>query len=162
MLEYLVIITIIFAFYILSAYATTDILRLLKGSSTPVYAPDCFCDNCKNKIRLIDQVPIFAYLFNRGRCHHCKCKIPAFDILFEVLILVTLTVTNVFLRFGWIGFAATVAEYEIIKLVFLLIKGKREEAFAKNLLISLLTNILVFLLVGILYGMLAVVRARTV
>ena len=160
MLKVLVIITILFAFYILSAYATTDILRLLKGSTVPVYAPDCYCGNCGNKIRLIDQVPIFAYLFNRGRCHYCKCKIPSYDILFEVMILVIFSVTNFILHFQFIGFFATIAEYELIKLIFLLIKGKREDAFIKNLLISLLTNVFVFLLVGALYGMLAIVRAR--
>ena len=160
MLEIIVIITIVFSFYILSAYATTDILRLLKGSTVPVYAPDCYCDACKNKIRLIDQVPIFAYLFNGGKCHYCKCKIPPFDILFEVFFLIVLTATNILLHFSYIGFIATVAEYELAKLVFILIKGKREESFVKNLLISLFTNIFVFLLVGALYVMLAIVRAK--
>ncbi len=162
MLEYIVIATIIFAFYILSAYATTDILRLLKGSTVPVYAPDCYCDACKNKIRLIDQVPIFAYLFNRGKCHYCKCKIPPYDFLFEVFFLIALTGTNMILRFSYVGFIATVAEYELTKLIFILIKGKREESFGKNLLISLFTNVFVFLLVGALYVMLAIVRARLV
>lgn len=160
MLEIIVEITIVFAFYILSAYATTDILRLLKGSRTPVYAPNCYCDNCGKQIRLIDQIPIIAYLANRGKCHHCKCKIPPYDFLFEVFFLITLTVTNIFLHFGLIGFIATVAEYELTKLVFILIKGKREESFGKNLLISLFTNVFVFLLVGALYVMLAIVRAR--
>ena len=161
MLELVVIITIVIAFYILSAYATTDILRLLKGSTVPVYAPDCYCDNCKNKIRLIDQIPIFAYLFNRGRCHYCKCKIPVFDILFEIMLLVIFTLTNVFLRFSLFGFLATIAEYELIKFIFIIIKGKRKDAFAKNLLISLLTNVVAFLLVGSLYFMLRIVRSYT-
>ncbi len=160
MFKYLVIATIILAFYVLSAYATTDIIRLLKGSKTPVYAPDCYCDACGNKIRLIDQIPIFAYLFNGGKCHHCKCKIPSFDFYFEIFFLLGLTVTNILLRFSLIGFAATVAEYELAKLIFIIIKGKREDSFAKNLLISLLTNVLVFLLIGALYVMLAIVRAK--
>ena len=70
---------IIFAFYILSAYATTDILRLLKGSTLPVNSAHCYCPNCNSKIALKDQIPILSYFLNHGKCRVCGCKIPPND-----------------------------------------------------------------------------------
>ena len=157
-MKILVIIAIILAFFVLSAYATTDIIRLLKGSTVPVYAPDCYCPECNNKIRLIDQVPIFAYIVNRGKCHYCKCKIPLNDILLEVLLVSVFTITNVITGFSIWSYFITVAEYELTKLIFIITKGKRKDAFLKNLTISLITNLFVFLLVGMLYVMLKIVR----
>lgn len=58
---------IIFAFYILSAYATTDILRLLKGSTLPANSAHCYCPNCNSKIALKDQIPILSYFLNHGK-----------------------------------------------------------------------------------------------
>ena len=54
---------ICFTFYILGAYATTDILRLLKGSAVSVTAPDCYCPICHNKIALKEQLPIIQSTF---------------------------------------------------------------------------------------------------
>ncbi len=64
----LVYFSIYFAFYILGAYATTDILRLLKGSTLYVNARDCYCPICHNRILLKDQIPLFSYLKNKGKC----------------------------------------------------------------------------------------------
>lgn len=161
MLEIIVIITILFSFYIISAYATTDIIRLTKGNTIPVYAPNCYCSICNNKIRLIDQIPIFAYLVNHGKCHFCKSKIPIFDFLFEVFLFLLFSFTNVAFHFNYIGFIITISEYEIIKLIYILVKGKRENDFFKNLIISLMTNVFFFLLIGLLFFMLFIVRQYT-
>lgn len=158
MFEVVTIIGIIFALYILSAYATTDIIRLLRGNTVPIYAPNCYCPECNNKIRLIDQIPIFAYIINRGKCHYCKCKIPFNDILLEVLLLFIFTISNIFTGFTVWSYILTIAEYEIAKLIFIIIKGKRKDAFFKNLTISLITNLFVFLIIGMLYVMLEIVR----
>lgn len=64
MQEYLLYFSLYFVFYIMGAYATTDILRLLKGSTVKVNAPDCYCPICHNKIALRDQLPIISYIKN--------------------------------------------------------------------------------------------------
>ena len=48
----------IFALYILSAFSTTDILRLLCGCETSILSPSCFCPQCGRRILLRHQIPI--------------------------------------------------------------------------------------------------------
>ena len=118
---------IIFAFYILSAYATTDILRLLKGSTLPVNSAHCYCPNCNSKIALKDQIPILSYFLNHGKCRVCGCKIPPNDLF---------------------------ALYEAVKCIFLFRHGKIEKEFGKNFLRSLLNNLLLFLFLAFPFALL--------
>jgi len=43
------------------------------------------CPNCGNQLRKRDLIPIFSYLFLRGRCHHCKSKISLRYPLVEII-----------------------------------------------------------------------------
>ncbi len=44
-----------------------------------------YCPNCNHKLGLLDLVPIFSYLFLKGKCRYCKEPISVRYILFEVL-----------------------------------------------------------------------------
>lgn len=46
-----------------------------------------FCDNCHHRLSSIDLIPIFSFLFLKGRCRYCKEKIPIYTFLFEILSL---------------------------------------------------------------------------
>jgi prepilin signal peptidase PulO-like enzyme (type II secretory pathway) len=52
---------IIMCFYIIGAYATTDIVRLLKGARLAVWTQSCYCPVCNNCIKLVEQIPIISY-----------------------------------------------------------------------------------------------------
>lgn len=142
---------ICFTFYILGAYATTDILRLLKGSTVSVTAPDCYCPICNNKIALTDQFPIISYIRNHGKCRHCKSTIPFFDLFLEVFLFVLLSAVSILLNFSWLAYGLCVLIYELTKIVLLITHGKREQDFCKNLLRSLGNNVLLFLLIAFLF-----------
>ena len=34
-----------------------------------------YCPNCNHKLNFIDLIPIFSYIFLRGKCRYCKKKI---------------------------------------------------------------------------------------
>lgn len=142
---------IYFCFYIIGAYATTDILRLLKNSTTPVNAPDCYCPICHNKIKLQNQLPIFAYLKNHGKCAYCKSPIPFSDLFLEIFLFFTLSVSCTCLQFTWTAFFVCLAIYESTKLLFCLYYGVRQDSFFKNLLISTKNNCVLFLFIAILF-----------
>lgn len=144
---------ICFAFYILGAYATTDILRLLKGSTVAVNAPDCYCPVCHTKIALRDQLPIISYFKNHGSCRNCKSSIPISDLFLEIFLFLTMTLLSILLNFNWLAFALCIAVYEITKIIFLCRLGRRESAFIKNLMISLATNIALFALLAFLFAL---------
>ena len=44
-----------------------------------------FCPQCGATLTAADLVPVFSYLFLRGRCRHCKASIPARYLLVELL-----------------------------------------------------------------------------
>lgn len=148
---YILSISILFSNYILGAFATTDILRLLKGSSLPVWEGACFCPICNKKLSLIEQLPILSYLFQKGRCKHCKTKIPFENFLFEIAFFLLFGAITLLSRFSFSGFFLTVFSYEAMKVFFILRFGKRENDFLKNLLFSLFQNLILFGLISFFY-----------
>lgn len=146
-------IAILLSYYVLGAYATTDILRLLKGSTLPIFSGDCFCPVCNNKIRLIDQVPIISYALNGGKCHSCKSKIPVSNLIFEIAIFTSFTAITILLNFSWLAYVVDFILYEGMKLFCLIKYGPRETDFKISIIKSLSLNILLFILIATLFFM---------
>ena len=48
-------------------------LRLCKGESL-IYPPS-HCTKCNHKLKFYELVPVFSYIFLKGRCKNCKEKI---------------------------------------------------------------------------------------
>lgn len=44
-----------------------------------------YCPNCKHRLGIWDLVPVFSYLFLRGKCHYCKDPIRSRYFLLEFL-----------------------------------------------------------------------------
>ena len=42
------------------------------------------CDSCGHVLGLLDLIPIFSYIFLRGRCRYCHAKIPPMSFVAEV------------------------------------------------------------------------------
>jgi leader peptidase (prepilin peptidase)/N-methyltransferase len=61
-------------------------------------SPPSHCDNCQRKLGLLDNIPIFSYLFLRGRCRYCQAKIPVRVLLVEFLTAVIFLIA--YWRFG--------------------------------------------------------------
>ncbi len=48
--------------------------RLPKGQS--IINPPSHCDACQHKLGFLDLIPLFSYLWLRGRCRYCQVRIP--------------------------------------------------------------------------------------
>ena len=151
MYAFIIRFTIILVYYILGAYATTDMLRLLKGSKLSINATDCYCPICGHKISLYHQIPIVSYFINRRSCPYCKSHIPISEIFLETFILIVSTLVCIVFDFRFIAFFINLSIYEGTKVFLILKKGKREENFVRNLLCSVLNNSLQFGLVAFLF-----------
>ena len=46
--------------------------------------PSSHCTTCNHKLGASELVPVFSYLFQRGKCKHCGAKISLFYPLFEL------------------------------------------------------------------------------
>ena len=44
-----------------------------------------YCPNCNHKLGFLDLIPIFSYLFLRGKCRYCKEKIRPRYLILEIL-----------------------------------------------------------------------------
>ena len=56
--------------------------RLPKGES--LLFPASHCTKCNHKLGASELVPIFSYLFLRGRCRYCKKKISPLSFFLEL------------------------------------------------------------------------------
>ena len=142
---------ILLSYYILGAFATTDIPRLLKGSKISVNAKYCFCPVCGYRIPLSSQLPVFSFLKNRGHCRSCGSRISFLDILPELFLWLSCSAIAILSRFSMTGYFLTLFLYITYKLICLLVKGVRETDLSKNLLASTINNILFFGLLAIMY-----------
>jgi len=48
--------------------------RLPAGKS--IIRPASHCDACQRRLTTLDLIPVFSYLWLRGRCHSCRAPIP--------------------------------------------------------------------------------------
>lgn len=153
MLLFLVRFTICMAFYVIGAYATTDILRLLKNNPTEVGAADCFCENCGRKLSLREQIPIFAFLWSRGKCRSCGMPIPIGNFLFEVIFTTVFIFISLIADFAPAAWLFCILFYETVKFLCVWRCGKRGAALYRGLWQSLLGNLVNFSLLGILFAL---------
>lgn len=56
--------------------------RLPKEES--IIYPPSHCPKCNNRLTFLELIPIFSYLFQMGKCKHCKTKISIFYPIFEL------------------------------------------------------------------------------
>ena len=142
---------ICFDYYILGAYATTDILRLTKGNSISINEKGCYCPICHTKLKLFRQIPIFSFLVSKGTCINCKEKIPRIELFLEIFIFIIMSLITVLSHFSWYGYAICFLVYQLIKIAIICIKGIRTDRFALYLLMSFLHNIIIWLLIAFLF-----------
>lgn len=43
------------------------------------------CDTCHTQLSLLDEIPIYSYLKNKGRCQFCSASIPIITVIAELL-----------------------------------------------------------------------------
>ena len=72
----LAITTILFGLFglLVGSFLNLCIDRLPQGKS--IVRPGSHCDSCNQSLKAIDLVPVFSYLWLRGRCHYCRARIP--------------------------------------------------------------------------------------
>ncbi len=135
----IIIISFYLIYYHISGLATTNIIRLTKGNNTPVLSSKCYCDNCGSKIPPLLQLPIISYLLCKGKCKQCGIKIPTYPLVLEIVVLIGMCTITSFLKFTFWGVVCSYLFYEIIRIVLIYIKGKREKQFFKQYLIAVLS-----------------------
>ena len=77
-----------------------------------IVSPPSHCPYCKHRSAFIDNIPLFSYLWLRGRCRYCRRAIPSRLLLVEAL-------TGAL--FGYVVFSRGITPESIVLLVYLCI-----------------------------------------
>ena len=64
------------------SFLNLTIDRLPRGQS--VVTPPSRCDRCERRLAPFELVPVFSYLFLRGKCRRCGVPIPARNVVMEL------------------------------------------------------------------------------
>lgn len=107
----LVIILFIIGIYF-GSFFTLATYRLPKKEN--ITHKHSYCPNCNHKLGIFDLIPIFSYIFLKGKCHYCKNKIGIRYFLFELLTGI------VFVLFG-LSLKISIYPLEIAKIIYLVI-----------------------------------------
>lgn len=68
----------------IGSFLNVVIYRLPRGISLN-NPKNSFCPNCRHQLTVLDLFPLFSYLFLRGRCRHCKVKVPIRYFIVELI-----------------------------------------------------------------------------
>lgn len=132
--------TILGSFYNVVGY------RLPRGES--IVFPSSHCPKCNHKLTFIELIPIFSFLFQRGKCKNCKTKISWFYTIFEFLTGILFALS--YLQFG-LSFDFLINITFISMLIIVIISDYQTMIIPDELLIftSILLIIEIFIKSGI-------------
>lgn len=100
---------------IFGSFFNVVIYRLPEGKS--IIAPRSFCPSCGAKLKAYDLIPVFSFIFLRGKCRYCGCKISFRYPLVELVTGVVFVI--LYIKFGLsVEFIFTVFLMSILLMVF--------------------------------------------
>lgn len=68
---------------IFGSFANLVINRTIRQVS--IISPPSHCESCGHRLYPLDLVPIFSFLFLKGRCRYCREKIPRDNLFLELI-----------------------------------------------------------------------------
>jgi len=127
-----------------------------------------YCPHCKEKLRVIELIPILSYIFQLGKCRHCQKKISFRYFLVETLSAITLPLMWTFFGHGLLFYKTSLFLFALIVVFFtdmetylipdkitlpMVMGGLIFAVIEKNILDSiygLLVGFLTFVIIGVL------------
>lgn len=147
MVDHIIIVSaLLFVYYNIGGLSTTNILRLTAGNTLSVNASVCKCDNCGQKITPWMQLPIISFVFCKGKCKNCGVTLPLYQLLLEIIIMFGMAFITMLSKFSYIGLIFSFVYYELIRIVFINLRGRRKNEFKKQYLIAVISMIPFFLI----------------
>ncbi|WP_303907587.1 prepilin peptidase [Thiohalomonas denitrificans] len=81
--------------------------------------PASRCPHCGHRIGPLENIPLFSYLFQKGRCRHCKAPISARYPAVELTTAILSAVTAWHFGFGWEAAFALLLTWGLVALTFI-------------------------------------------
>ena len=75
----------------------------MESSNISIVTPPSFCPQCKKTLNPPMLIPIFSYIFLKGRCWYCKSPIKSSYLFYEILMGIFSVVFFVTFEVSWIS-----------------------------------------------------------
>lgn len=150
----LIAIALFLIYYHLGGLSTTNILRLTSGNTKLVNSSKCDCDSCGNKIPPLMQLPIISFVVCKGKCRNCGSIIPLYPLVLEIVVIIGMSLITALFKFTAKGVLLAFLFYEVVRVITITVRGKRESRFVYCYFIavvSMIPYILCSLFVSALY-----------
>lgn len=98
---------------ILGSFFNVVAIRLLKGES--IVFPGSHCPSCQHKLSVIDLIPVFNYVWSRGKCRYCGIKVSPLYPFGELL-----TMGTIFMVYKHVGLTLELIPAFILTIVLVL------------------------------------------
>ena len=142
--QIIIIVSFFLIYFHISGLATTNMLRLTAGNTTPVLASKCYCDSCGAAIPPLLQLPIISYIVCKGKCKNCGVQIPRFPLMLELIVLMGMFLITVALKCTTFAVTMSYLFYELVRIAVIVRLGKRSTQFAKQYVIAVLAMLPVY------------------
>jgi len=111
--------------------------------------PPSHCSNCNHRLMPLDLIPIFSFIFLRGRCRYCKEKISFQYPIVEALNCIFYVI--IFFEYG--VSIATLKYFVLISLLIVIsfIDYKTQYVYQSNIIFGLICGIIFMLINFMLY-----------
>lgn len=98
------------SFYNVVGYRLPNKMSLIK--------PNSHCTNCKKELKWYHLIPVFSYIFLRGKCQYCKAKIGIIHPMVELMTGILFAVSFYSFDFTWeLGIALIISSLFAIIIV---------------------------------------------
>lgn len=77
-----------------------------------------YCPNCNHKLGILDLIPVFSYIFLRGKCRYCSKSIGIRYFIFEVLTGITFVLFSISLKINIYEINPTIIVYFILAILY--------------------------------------------
>lgn len=81
--------------------------------------PGSHCPHCGHAIGALENIPLFSYVLQKGRCRHCQAPIAFRYPAVELLTALLSAVTAWHFGFGWQGLFALLLTWGLVALTFI-------------------------------------------
>lgn len=75
----------------------------MESANISIVSPPSFCPQCKKTLKPIMLIPIFSYIFLKGKCWYCKSTIKSSYLFYEILIGVFSVAFFVTFEASWVS-----------------------------------------------------------
>ena len=84
---------------ILGKFYTSIGIKLAKKEN--IFVIDNSCSKCFHKLNILENIPIFSYIFLRGRCRYCRTKLDDMPIYMELFTGILFSLSYYAFGFSW-------------------------------------------------------------